>query len=290
MRSRHRWVIAVWAAVLLAGCASTPSPREGARLSPEARGYLIEALDLMQQQSLRRAEVDWKAVRAQAFDRAGDARTAAETYPAIEGALVALGDHHSRFFPPARAGQVYGDPDVVNAPTARQLPNRIGYLALPPVNGSDRTYAEYVRQGRIAAAATDRAGACGRVVDLRDETGGGMWAPLAVAAPISGTARPAASPPRTASGPCGRSAAVRRTWTTPRRPGRVLDIGQHRCCQGGVIGAATPRCAAGLFERATAWVAGLGEGRPGSRVTREATCREPSASGRSRVYFSGYCS
>ncbi|MGW2378033.1 S41 family peptidase [Kitasatospora sp. NPDC001683] len=186
MRSRHRWVIAVWAAVLLAGCASTPSPREGARLSPEARGYLIEALDLMQQQSLRRAEVDWKAVRAQAFDRAGDARTAAETYPAIEGALVALGDHHSRFFPPARAGQVYGDPDVVNAPTARQLPNRIGYLALPPVNGSDRTYAEYVRQGRIAAAATDRAGACGWVVDLRDETGGGMWAPLAVAAPILG--------------------------------------------------------------------------------------------------------
>ncbi|MFE4973720.1 S41 family peptidase [Kitasatospora sp. NPDC056651] len=186
MSSRHHWVIATWAAAVLVGCAPTPTPQEGARLSPEARGYLTEALDLMQQQSLRRAEVDWKTVRAQAFDRAGEARTPAETCSAINGALGALGDHHSRFFPPAQAGQVEGDPDVVNAPTAHQLPNRIGHLALPSVNGSDRTYAEYVRQGRAAVATTDQVGACGWVVDLRDETGGGMWAPLAVAGPILG--------------------------------------------------------------------------------------------------------
>ncbi|MEV7189370.1 S41 family peptidase [Kitasatospora sp. NPDC093102] len=186
MRSQHRWAIATCTAVLLVGCASTPSPQEGARLSPEARDYLTEALDLIQQQSLHRAEVDWKTVRAQAFDRVGEARTPAETYPAINGALGALGDRHSHFFPPAEAGEVDGDPDVVDAPPARQLPNRIGYLALPSVKGSDRTYAEYVRQGRAAAAATDRAGACGWVVDLRDETGGGMWAPLAVAGPILG--------------------------------------------------------------------------------------------------------
>ncbi|MER7757876.1 S41 family peptidase [Kitasatospora sp. NPDC097643] len=195
MSSRCRWATAVCAALLLAGCTSTSSPssspslQEGARLSPEARGYLTEALDLMQQQSLRRAEVDWKTVRARAFDQAGTARTPAETYPAISGALGALNDHHSQFVPPDRAAQpgvVDGDNEVVDAPTSRQLPGRIGYLRLPRVNGSDRTYAEYGRQGRAAVAATDRVGACGWVVDLRDETGGGMWAPLAAAGPILG--------------------------------------------------------------------------------------------------------
>ncbi|MFJ2861514.1 S41 family peptidase [Kitasatospora sp. NPDC087314] len=173
------------AALLLAGCSAGPQA-EGARLAPEARGYLSDALDLLQQQSLNTAEVNWKDVRAQAFTQAAEARTPADTYPAISGAVGALGDHHSRFYPPDQAGQVDADPEVVDAPTTRQLPGGIGYLALPRVNGAERTYTEYVARGRAAVTETDRAGACGWVVDLRDESGGGMWPPLAVAAPILG--------------------------------------------------------------------------------------------------------
>ncbi|MFJ9448593.1 S41 family peptidase [Kitasatospora sp. NPDC101235] len=175
--------------LLLAGCAATAGPApepEGARLSPQARAYLSDALDLLQRDSLNTARVDWKDVRAKAFSHAGGARTPQDTYPAINGAVGALNDHHSRFYPPDQADRVGGDPEVVDSPTSRQLPGHIGYLALPGVNGSDRTYAEYVARGRAAVAGTDQAGACGWVVDLRGETGGGMWAPLAVAAPILG--------------------------------------------------------------------------------------------------------
>ncbi|MFH9355486.1 S41 family peptidase [Kitasatospora sp. NPDC017646] len=186
---RPRWAAAIVATLLLLGGAAASGPAsepEGARLSPQARAYLSDALDLLQRDSLNTARVDWKDVRAKAFSRADGARTPQDTYPAINGAVSALDDRHGRFVPPDRADRVLGDPEVVDSPTSNQLPGHIGYLTLRGVNGSDRTYAEYVARGRAAVAETDRAGACGWVVDLRGETGGGMWAPLAVAAPILG--------------------------------------------------------------------------------------------------------
>ncbi|MFF3003957.1 S41 family peptidase [Kitasatospora sp. NPDC057940] len=188
MRRLGRTVAA--AAVLTLAACSSPAPESPApgspaseHMSPEARGYLSEALDLIQQKSLNTAKVDWPKLRTQAFAQAATARTPADTHTAIRAAVTALDDQHSRFYPPDQAAKVDADPEAVNAPTARQLPGRIAQLTLPAVNGSERTYAEYVTRGRAAVAEVS---ACGWVVDLRGETGGGMWAPLAVAAPILG--------------------------------------------------------------------------------------------------------
>ncbi|MEV7935764.1 S41 family peptidase [Kitasatospora sp. NPDC088264] len=193
MRRLGRTVAA--AAVLVLAACSSPAPESPApesptpespapeHMSPEARGYLSEALDLIQRKSLNTSKVDWPKLRTQAFAQAATARTPADTHTAISAAVTALDDHHSRFYPPDQAARVDADPEAVNAPTTRQLPGRIAQLTLPAVNGSERTYAEYVTRGRAAVA---EASACGWVVDLRNETGGGMWAPLAVAAPVLG--------------------------------------------------------------------------------------------------------
>ncbi|MFF2146172.1 S41 family peptidase [Kitasatospora sp. NPDC058190] len=185
MRAGRAIAATAAAALLLGACSSTGShSRAGAeRMSPEARAYLSEALDLLQQQSLNTAKVDWPKVRAQAFAQTANARTPADTHAAIKGAVAALGDRHSRFYPPAQETEVDADPATVNAPTVARLDGGIASLTLPAVNGSDRTYAEYVTRGRAAVAGAE---ACGWVVDLRGEIGGGMWAPLAVAAPILG--------------------------------------------------------------------------------------------------------
>ncbi|MER8100457.1 S41 family peptidase [Kitasatospora sp. NPDC094016] len=188
MRRLGRTVAAA-AVLVLAACSSpapespTPGSPPPEHMSPEARGYLSEALDLIQQKSLNAAKVDWPKLRTQAFAQAAAARTPADTHTAIRAAVTALDDHHSRFYPPDQAAGVDADPEAANAPTARQLPGRIAQLTLPAVNGSEHTYAEYVSRGRAAVAEVS---ACGWVVDLRGETGGGMWAPLAVAAPILG--------------------------------------------------------------------------------------------------------
>ncbi|MGW3185090.1 S41 family peptidase [Kitasatospora sp. NPDC001119] len=185
MRAARIAVVVAGAVALVAGCASGGSGESGESggMSAQAHGYLSEALDLLQRESLNTATVDWPKLRGEAFARAAGARTTADTHRAVGGAVAALGDGHSRFYPPGEAAAVDADPVTVDAPTVEQLPGGIARLNLPAVNGSERTYAEYVARGRSAVAG---ASACGWVVDLRRESGGGMWAPLAVAAPLLG--------------------------------------------------------------------------------------------------------
>jgi carboxyl-terminal processing protease len=61
----------------------------------EAEAYLAGALDLIERHAVNRERIDWPALRAEARAAAAGARTTAETYPAIEGALKRLGDRHS---------------------------------------------------------------------------------------------------------------------------------------------------------------------------------------------------
>jgi carboxyl-terminal processing protease len=66
-------------------------------MTPEAMAYLTEALDYIQEYSVRREHIDWQALRQEVSVLASQAQTPAETYPAIERALDLLGDHHSFF-------------------------------------------------------------------------------------------------------------------------------------------------------------------------------------------------
>ncbi|MFC8709508.1 S41 family peptidase [Streptomyces sp. NPDC057197] len=185
--------VPVCAGLLVVVMAATACTGGGARdsadgdMAPAARTYLSKALDIMEEHSLRRRQVDWTALRRSTFAQAHGARGPADTYEAIEVALSRLGDRHSQFWDPAQA-KAQLDPSATPAepPRSRSLGHGVGYLALPGVDGAQKTYDTYVRQGRDAVARTDRAGACGWVVDLRGSTGGGMWPVLAVAGPVLG--------------------------------------------------------------------------------------------------------
>jgi C-terminal processing protease CtpA/Prc len=65
--------------------------------------YFRVAFFNIQHGALRRDRVDWRAVRAEADALRRDARTTADTYPAIRLVLQRLGDDHSHFLPPAAA-------------------------------------------------------------------------------------------------------------------------------------------------------------------------------------------
>ncbi|MER5530639.1 S41 family peptidase [Streptomyces sp. NPDC002677] len=157
-------------------------------MSADARSYLSKALDIMEKNALIRHQVDWAEVRRHAFSQAGAAQQPSGTYNAIRSALWTVGDGHSSFFAPKEAKEAAEvSPDSsFEGPKGRSLGNRIGYVSVPPVQGSDAMYQRYVRQGREAVAKADRPGACGWVVDLRGNHGGNMWPMLAVAGPILG--------------------------------------------------------------------------------------------------------
>lgn len=176
------------AGVLVAGTGCTQSADQGpgSGMSSGARSYLSAALDIMEENSLRRHEVDWFRVRRTAFSLAHSAQKSEDTYDAIRFAVNSLGGNHSFFFDPQRAkGEFEAPAKTFDGLQGRPLDGRIGYISLPGVR-SQEAFAEYVRQGRAAMAEADRERACGWVVDLREEDGGGMWAPLAVVGPILG--------------------------------------------------------------------------------------------------------
>ncbi|WP_030238369.1 MULTISPECIES: S41 family peptidase [unclassified Streptomyces] len=155
-------------------------------MSDEARSYLSKALTVMEDNALRRDDVDWGEVRRTAFTEAGSAQRPGDTYRAIEAALGSLGDGHSGFYDPKRSRELHGDKQIRNPVEGRALTGRIGYLSLPGVKGSEKVHQQYVREGRDAVAKADRPNACGWVIDLRRNRGGNMWPMLAVVGPILG--------------------------------------------------------------------------------------------------------
>jgi C-terminal processing protease CtpA/Prc len=69
-------------------------------MTPEAATYLDEALDFIQRHAIMNDRVDWPALRRDVLELARDARTTADTYPAIRLALSRLGDRHSHLVEP----------------------------------------------------------------------------------------------------------------------------------------------------------------------------------------------
>ena len=79
-------------ALSLAGKKPAPPPENSTKITPDAAAFLDNAIDIMRQHALHGQGVDWEALRAEAFKRAGGAFNPIDTYPAIYWSLVQLGD------------------------------------------------------------------------------------------------------------------------------------------------------------------------------------------------------
>lgn len=74
-------------------------------MTPEAMAYLREALDYIQENSIKREQIDWLSLKQEIFAITKDAQTPADTHLAIELVLQRLGDNHSFFISPAQRQQ-----------------------------------------------------------------------------------------------------------------------------------------------------------------------------------------
>src|SRR5208282_1008065 len=80
-------------AIVLAGKKPAPKPQVSpTAITPDAAAFLDNAIDTMRQHALHGEGIDWVALRAEAFKRAGGAFNPIDTYPAIYWALVQLKD------------------------------------------------------------------------------------------------------------------------------------------------------------------------------------------------------
>src|SRR5580692_3170822 len=203
-------------AVSLAGKKPAPPPENSTKITPDAAAFLDNAIDIMRQHALHGQGVDWEALRAEAFKRAGGAFNPIDTYPAIYWSLVQLGDpgSHLRLPPGLYPDQiallqqaekeatnsvpasVRTETTVPTAFTSRRLPEghivtaqgrNFGYVVLPRCSAKDNDglllYAADVR--RILTDLTSQ-NPQGWIVDLRGNTGGNMWPMMTGIGPILG--------------------------------------------------------------------------------------------------------
>jgi carboxyl-terminal processing protease len=168
--------------------------------APAAARYLDAALALMREHSLRRAEIDWPALRAQALAHARGAATAAETHLAVRFAVRELGDRHS-YLQSAAATRTLAAAPVSNArtgsapaaPSGRRF-GELGYLDIPGfAGGTPPQQVEFAETLKNAVQTVEATGICGWVVDLRRNTGGNLWPMLAGLGPLLGEGELAAS-------------------------------------------------------------------------------------------------
>ncbi len=159
--------------------------------SDSAAAYLDRALDLMEARSIRADQIDWPSFRERAHDEARGATSAADVHDVVRGALRRLGDRHSFFMPPAsvEAWRNRSADAATQGPgaTGELVAGRFGHLTIPGFGAggeeAGRTFADDIH---ALISSLDAEGACGWVVDLRENTGGNMWPMLAGLGPVLG--------------------------------------------------------------------------------------------------------
>ena len=180
------------AAVALA--ASGPAPASTTRSQTAA--YLGHALELIRSKHLNVSRVDWRQIEATARSQSRDAKTTAETYPAIREVLQSLGEKHSFLVEPQGSIQSA----AVSRPAAtatlrpkwRSMLGKIGAIWLPGLNtqGADGAAAgaAYTAAVQSGLREMDESARCGWLVDLRQNYGGDMWPMLQGLDPLLGDA------------------------------------------------------------------------------------------------------
>jgi len=153
---------------------------------PDAAAYLLEALEVMEANALLVASVDWQEQRERAQDFASNyADRPSDLHSFIQLRLYDLGDRHSYVLNPDEAETRLGDGHQNRTPDIEQREGGIGYIGMYPFSGFFGTD-EYAAALHSGIAQIDQAGACGWILDLRENSGGNMWPMLAGIGPLLG--------------------------------------------------------------------------------------------------------
>lgn len=186
---RHHACVRVCALLLLA--ARLPAQLPPRSTMPDSvRQYVSTAMAAFRAHSVHQAEVDWRSLEDSVVARAANAQIPASTWAALTWALRSV-DAHSYLMPPeqmmkALTGGMAPPParPAASRPLGKLLDGGIGFVVVPPHAGRNRP--AYVDSLQSQIGALDSAGACGWVVDLRENTGGNVWPMLAGVGPLLG--------------------------------------------------------------------------------------------------------
>lgn len=172
----HNYIFLLIAFISCQNQSSTPK---------EVSDYLTETLDLLEQKSVNRNNINWVDFKNDVLKKAAKAKKIEDTYPAISYAIKKLNDNHSYFKPITKQ-----DPKIKNKPLPvlpdEITPNDIGYVRIPFCIGTEKDYDDYISLIRTKIDEQSQKKLKGWIIDLRGNFGGNMWPMLLAIEPLIG--------------------------------------------------------------------------------------------------------
>lgn len=185
LRIHRSDIVLALLATIPAACAGRL--HHGAPVSPEARQYIDTALVVIRTHALNTDTIDWATLRLQTLERAGGARTTAETHDALQWLANRVNRHSRLLLPELWAEVERAVHEKPPEPVGSELSGGIGYLALPAFASSDHELGvAYARRSHQLIRSLAPAARCGWILDLRGNTGGDFSAMLLAAGPLLG--------------------------------------------------------------------------------------------------------
>lgn len=153
------------------------------QISKDARYYMDFAFDLMQENSIRKNEIDWDSFRDKYLKMAGNAQTYEDTYTVLNQALKEI-HKHSFFQSPSsyNSSQSQDDSDIP-WPEA-WIEQEVGFLKLPYFSGNSDQSSKYAQMIQDSIRSFDSKNVKAWIVDLRGNTGGNMFPMVAGLGPL----------------------------------------------------------------------------------------------------------
>lgn len=151
----------------------------------EVSGYLTETLDLLEENSVNKNEIDWNEFRIDIFKKAQNAKKIKDTYSAISDAVSKLNDNHS-YFKPITETETNFENKPLPVLSDEITPDDIGYVRIPFCIGTENEYNVYISTIRKKIEEQSQKKLKGWIVDLRGNFGGNMWPMLLSVEPLIG--------------------------------------------------------------------------------------------------------
>jgi len=182
---KNTFVVSVIFGLILFSCCKD----QAETISPDAKAFLNEVLDIMEANFIRKNEIQWNDLRERMYAIAKNAKNIDDTYSAIQEALVLLNESHSCFIKP-NGEYLFGLTRSCQAEktTTPQVPSNIGYVKVRSFADATNSAAayNYVNDIQLQIRTSDNSAIAGWIIDLRGNGGGNMWPMLAGIGPLLG--------------------------------------------------------------------------------------------------------
>ncbi|WP_281541703.1 S41 family peptidase [Maribacter aestuarii] len=152
----------------------------------KALSYLNTAIDIMEENSIKKKEIDWKELRTSALAEMKGKESIEETYPIIEKILRELGDNHSFLLTEQLRTKMRQAHENLPIVEYKIINKQIAYLKIPAFMGSDSLPNNFAESIQKQIKKLDKKEIKSWIIDLTENTGGNMWPMYLGLSPILG--------------------------------------------------------------------------------------------------------